>query len=396
MELQSALKCTLLTALLGALGVVSGSAQYTFTSGSDGSYGPLNILTNTTLVMPSDGIFRCTSIYVATNATLKFTPNALNTPVYLLATNNITINGTIDVSGFANNGSQGGLGGPGGFAGGNGAYSSLAASDGHGPGAGTCNPSLGSYGIGSASYATTPNNVQATTNNGVTYGSALLIPLVGGSGGSGSPTGYGGSGGGGAILIGSNTRIDANGSVISSNPNFNPGGYANYGCGSGGAIRLIAPVMTGAGLLSVASGYNTYWGIWGASGRIRIDCMDRRSLALTLNPSSVATIGANMLVFPTNNSHLDITQVAGTNITVGTSAPVFFTLPQDSSTNQTVIVQASNFGAVVPIRVALTPDNGSSSSYITNIDNTVNNPASVTVPVVVPVNVQVQVNAWTR
>ena len=50
----------------------------------------------------------------------------------------------------------------------------------------------------------------------------------------------------------------------------------------------------------------------------------------------------------------------------------------------------------MPIRVVLTPDNGSSFSYDTNIDNTTINPTSVTVPVVVPVNVQVQANAWTR
>jgi hypothetical protein len=102
-----------------------------------------------------------------------------------------------------------------------------------------------------------------------------------------------------------------------------------------------------------------------------------------------------MVAIPTNAPRLDITQVAGTNITVGTSSSVFFMLPLGSSTNQTVTVQASNFGAVVPIRVVLTPDNGPSSSYDTNIDNTAS-PASVTVPVVVPVNMQVQVNAWTR
>ena len=103
-----------------------------------------------------------------------------------------------------------------------------------------------------------------------------------------------------------------------------------------------------------------------------------------------------MVVFPANPPHLDLTQVAGTNITVGTASPVFFTLPQGSSTNQNVTVQASNFGAQVPIRVVLTPDNGSSSSYDAQIDNTTVNPATVTVPVVVPVNVQVHVNAWTR
>src|SRR2546422_6070205 len=98
---------------------------------------------------------------------------------------------------------------------------------------------------------------------------------------------------------------------------------------------------------------------------------------------------ANMINFPQNPPRLDITQVAGTNIAVGTGAPVFFLLPQGSSTNQTVTVQASNFGSTVPIRVVLTPDNGPGSSYAAQIDNGGASPASVTVPVNVPVNVQV-------
>ena len=102
-----------------------------------------------------------------------------------------------------------------------------------------------------------------------------------------------------------------------------------------------------------------------------------------------------MVAIPANPPRLDITQVGTNTIAVGTGAPQFFMLPQGSDTNQIVKVQASNFGAVVPIRVVLTPDNGPGTSYDTNIDNTLT-PASVTVPVVVPVNVQVQVNAWTR
>jgi hypothetical protein len=102
-----------------------------------------------------------------------------------------------------------------------------------------------------------------------------------------------------------------------------------------------------------------------------------------------------MVVFPSNPPRLDITQVAGNNIPVGTNTSASFMLPPNSSTNQTVTVQASNFGAVVPIRVVLTPENGPGSSYDTNINNNVS-PASVTVPVVVPIGVQVHVNAWTR
>ena len=102
-----------------------------------------------------------------------------------------------------------------------------------------------------------------------------------------------------------------------------------------------------------------------------------------------------MVVFPPNAPRLDITQVGTNNIPVGTSSSVVLSLPPNASANQRVTVQASNFGGVVPIRVVLTPDNGASSYYDTNIDNTVS-PASVTVPVVAPVNVLVHVHAWSR
>ena len=70
----------------------------------------MNITTNTTLALPTNGIFNCTTITIASGATLKFNPNALNTPVYLLATNDVTINGTIDVSGSLGTALLGGAG----------------------------------------------------------------------------------------------------------------------------------------------------------------------------------------------------------------------------------------------------------------------------------------------
>src|SRR4051794_21507101 len=75
-----------------------GSPQ-AFSSGSDGSYGAMNIVSNTTLPLPPDGRFNCSTIQVASGVTLKFTRNALNTPAYLLATNIINIQGIISVSG---------------------------------------------------------------------------------------------------------------------------------------------------------------------------------------------------------------------------------------------------------------------------------------------------------
>ncbi|MCW5551991.1 MAG: hypothetical protein KIS67_07465 [Verrucomicrobiae bacterium] len=386
----------LLAALLGALSLPHVHAQFTFNSGSTGGYGPMHITTNTTLDLPPDGIFHCTTITVASNATLKFTPNTLNTPVYLLAQGDVVIDGTIDVSGQAGTASSGGAGGPGGFAGGNPGTGGFPASDGHGPGAGRAGTGLAAGSrVGTGGYGGVGSLYEIGTNHGSTYGSPLLVPLTGGSGGGGRHDGYAGLGGGGAILLASNTRIHVSGVIVSSGSIRD---ISACGYGSGGAIRLVSPSVSGGGSLDARGG--SWTGsptiYYGGAGRIRIDCMDRRALALNLVPSSVATIGANMVVFPPNAPRLDISQVGTNSIPVPATAPAFFLLPQGSPTNQTVRVQASNFGAVVPIRVVLTPDNGPSRSYEAEIDNTTINPAEVTVPVVVPVNVQVHVNAWTR
>lgn len=380
------LRTALQACVLGGLTASPVQAQFTFNCGSDGSYGAMNITSNTTLALPPDGKFHCTTITVASNQTLRFTPNALNTPVYLLATGDVTVEGTIDVSGAASTGILGGAGGPGGFAGGRPPYLGMPPSDGCGPGAGKS----GSLG-GSGAYG----SYCGDAGHGAVYGSVLLLPIAGGSGG-GASSSRGGGGGGGAILISSNSRINLVGKVLS---NGGGGGKPSQYCsGSGGAIRLLAPIMSGKGIVDVKGG-NVYLFAdeYAGSGRIRIDAMDKHLMDFSYAPYSAVSLGANMIPFLDPTPRLDITQVAGTNITVGAGSPIFFYLPQGSSTNQTVTVQARDFGAVVPIRVVLTPDSGSNSVYNAQIDNTTVNPASVTVPVVVPtVNAQVQVNAWTR
>ena len=130
-----------------------------FVSGSDGSNGALNVTANTVLPLPADGILKYTTITVANGATLTFAKNALNTPVHLLATGDVQISGTIDVSSTApvdgNGRLIGGTGGPGGYDGGASGYFSplntRQAGSGQGPGAGKRGPS-GSNGSGS--YAT--------------------------------------------------------------------------------------------------------------------------------------------------------------------------------------------------------------------------------------------------
>jgi hypothetical protein len=59
-------------------------------------------------------------------------------------------------------------------------------------------------------------------------------------------------------------------------------------------------------------------------------------------------------------------------------------------------VRARDFGGVVPIRVRLTPESGDAITVDAQIDKTVNNPATVDVPVTLPVNTGVIVMVFTR
>lgn len=354
-----------------------------FNSGSDGSMGALVVAAHTNLVLPPDGIFHFTTITVNSARNVTFTRNALNTPVYLLATGDVIINGEVIVSGGRGTAVSGGLGGPGGFDGGppNGA--------GLGPGgglAGTGNFNLPES-AGCGVYAVrAPLTDTDSTNQGLPYGSPLIVPLIGGSGGGGMTNG-GGGGGGGAILIASNTRITTTGlGVVRAQGGFGHGTSPNGG--SGGAIRLVAPEVSELSL-QVVSG-NSY----GNVGRVRVDTLNRPAAA-SLN-GHPASLGSFMTVFPPLNQKLDILEAAGTVIPEGTNAPVVVLLPTGTSSNQSVTVQARDFAAVVPIEVVLTPETGLPITLQTTIDNTTANPAIVTVPFTFPVNVAVHVHAWRR
>lgn len=374
-----------IAAILGA-GLLTTSAQG-FNSGSDGSYGPLNITSNTVLNMPPDGIFRCTTINVQPGYTLSFNPNPLNTPVYLLATNDVVIAGAINLVGAAASGQNGGKGGPGGFDGGSGGFDLIPPGAGQGPGAGKAaqNVSVGTMQAGPGAYGRAAT--ATSTNKGAVYGSKLLMPLVGGSGGGGNPgtPGQGGGGGGGGILIASSTRI-----VFGGANNILAYGGGGASGGSGGAIRLVSPRIEGFPNLGVNSqdggaGY----------GRIRIDVIERDALNLGFDPTYMS-LGSFMQVFPVTNARLDITQAAGTNVPEGTAGPVIVELPFGSTTNRTVSVQARDFGGVVPIRLVLTPEAGVPQVYDATINNSTLNPATTNINVTVPVNTRVAVQAWTR
>jgi hypothetical protein len=387
------MQTTALVAIITVMTSLNLMAQ--FNPGSTGTNGPLNVTSNMTLDLPPDGIFNFTTITVTSGRTLTFNPNALNTPIYLLATGDVLIDGTIAVNGTPPTGSIPGAGGPGGFAGGFGGQPlNVTAGDGAGPGGGKGSAALGSYG----------------TN----YGNALLVPLIGGSGGAGrdgSP-GPGGSGGGGAILIASPTKITINGSIQAVGGDI-PTYWCDesfYGAGSGGGVRVVAPVVDGSGTLNTrgglfhrsAPGCGCY--IWcrdndlryGQAGRVRIDCLDRNAFR-NLNYAGTMTRGSQMFVFPTNGvPRLDVIEAAGTAIPEGTAFGVSVDLPVGSSTNQIVRVQARNFTNDVPISVVVTPENGPSRTVQATIFQSSGNPPVAAVNVQISAGTVNRINAWTR
>ncbi len=385
-------------ALALAGGSSSARAQL-FDFGSDGSFGTISVGDNTTMTvnLPPDGIINATTVTVGSGGTLRFNRNPLNTPVYLLATGNVLVRGQIDVSGKGgtSNPPIGGRGGPGGFDGGMPAFGGgVPPGAGHGPGAGLGQTATVQAGLAAYGTAAPPNLARPT--NGLVYGSPLLIPMLGGSGGGGTlgSPGLGGGGGGGAILIASNTRIDipSPGSVIAN-------GGRPSGCqvneGSGGAIRLLSPVVAGNGFIEVSSGECAAAGY----GRIRVDSIDRTALQLGFRPnSSTTSVGSTMFAFPDVIPRLDIIEAAGQIIAEGEPQPVIVLLPFGSTSSRTVYVRATHFmgEGLIPIDVVLTPDNGDRVIYPAVIDLAANNPGQVTVNVEVPVNVNTRIEVWTR
>lgn len=255
-------------------------SAFAFISGSTGALGALAPVSNTTVILPPDGILNYTTVTIPSGVTVTFQPNSANTPVTLLAQGNVTIGGQLYVNG-ANGlvatpaGSTvqlGGIGGAGGYRGGQGGQKGLANNSGA-PGQG---PNAGSSGRFDAV-------VTANGNYGAESAFVSLIPLFGGSGGGGGTGdatlwGTSGGGGGGALLIASSTQIivQTTGTVAANGGNgpiytLDCSPYSG-GPGSGGAVRMVAPQITVQGGVSAVGGGGGCVAGVGGPGRIRIEC----------------------------------------------------------------------------------------------------------------------------
>ncbi|MDA8087953.1 MAG: hypothetical protein M0Z75_14790 [Nitrospiraceae bacterium] len=378
--------------------LLSGSFAYAvstpFSSGSTGADGAFSPTSSVQLQIPPNGVFNFTTVNIPSGVTVTFAKNTVNTPVYVLATGDVNIAGTIDVSGGNAIALMPGPGGPGGFDGGYGGGSGTGGK-GLGPGGGVpgipnsaeCEPGApGGYGTSTGGYGCT----------GVVYGNIQIIPFIGGSGGGGgsysnNDAGAGGGGGGGAILIASSGTINITGSILA---NGGQGAYCSAapycdsgGNGSGGAIKLMANTISGNGSISAVGASGNYNNI-GGYGRIRLEANQITRTALS---SPVYTfIVEPGPVFVSNIPSLQITSIAGQPVQnpSGSYGTPDITLPAGTTNPVQVGISAANIPTGTVITVSVVPQLGAASNYSsTGLAGTLQSStatASVTLSLTVP------------
>lgn len=303
-------------------------------------------------------VFKYSSVIISNNATLTFANHPSRAPVVWLVNGNVTIGGTLSLTG-QNYIPAPGLAepGPGGFRGGSGRFTpGVGKGAGFGPGGGSFQSSDSRWGAG-GSYGS------VGADGPLTYGNPSTLPLIGGSGGGGG--GYrepdvSGGGGGGAILIACSGTLSAAGTIRASGGNGSDGGNPDYysGGGSGGALRLVAATLSGTGVIQTLAGGGARPG---GLGRIRIERVSNNSsLQITPDPS-VVTLQANdtpLIWLPSDGPTARIVSIGAVGAPADPRAAfgtfgADVTLPQVSTTP--VVVETTNAEAASIVKIRVSP-----------------------------------------
>ena len=351
-----------------------------FSSGSTGADGALDFSNlapgtivefnpdsfNPRLDPDRDNVYHFTTINVPAGVTVKLTARYLNGPVYWLATGAVQINGTLDLNGqngqnssaLINSGARfPSIPGAGGFGGGFGAFGSALPQIGNGPGGGLL-ATRGDHNGGSAGHASSSacSDVQAPA-----YGNAFLVPLVGGSGGAGGHSGAGGGAGGGAILIASSISISVNGSVEAiggKGGDFSDVFRVKGGAGSGGSIRLVAPILSGTGTVNVSGGPNPNGGLCGSNGRIRMEAF-QHGLSIVMAGGGQRSFPNALSIPSTPPSSVRVVSIAGVALPPNPTGS--FELPDvniDASAATSVIIEGRFVPVGTIVRLHLVSEDG--------------------------------------
>lgn len=319
--------------------------------GADGTDGALNITEDTTIDLAASGsyvadewavVFAYSSVDIAAGTTLSFTNHPRKAPVVWLVNGDVTINGTVVLSG--------GDGdypptlaepGPGGFSGGMGQKNgTVLASAGYGPGGGAAVSIAYNYagGVG-GSYGTQGEQFNTTTAaSREPYGNASLVPLIGGSGGGGRTGGdnrIGGGAGGGAILIAATGTVTIDGALVADGGNSS----SDTGGGSGGGIRIVADTIAGGGTVSAIGGSSRFDG---GMGRIRFERVNNSMTSVTnqvIPPPSVIDLLPNdtALVFPPNDAPTAKVLSVGGQVIPDDPAASFGAEPADAKLDESAL-----------------------------------------------------------
>tara|TARA_R110000850_G_scaffold259265_1_gene386072 strand:- start:7381 stop:8841 length:1461 start_codon:yes stop_codon:yes gene_type:complete len=380
-------------------------AAMAFDSGSTGSDGAFNPTVNTVLDLPEDGIFNFTTVNIPSGVTVSFNRNTTNTPVVILASGDVTVAGAITVNGgrsadvgAAGDGNIGddglpGLGGPGGFDGGRGGeVGRTDAGNGLGPGGGSgsktppfegCSSTAYRYGGGGGGFrgnGGTSTWSGCAIQGGVSYGTSLLLPLIGGSGGGAGVaaaafSGSGGGGGGGALLLASSGTVTVTGAIRADGgaggSSVGSGSGTAGGGGSGGAIRIVADTITGNGAISAAGGsagvmnnlgYSIRAAGNGSSGRIRFEA---NTYTRTAASNPVHTFGEPGPVFVAGMPSLAIASVGGVAAPASPTGNADITLPADTQNPLEVVFQTSGVPVGNIVELTVTPAFGEPVTVVT-------------------------------
>lgn len=308
-------------------------------------------------------VFKYTSVTIPAGKTVVFQNNAAYAPVVWLVSGNVSILGTVNLSGAVQ---TGGLltaaePGPGGFRGGRGAGPGLEGSAGHGPGGANYLTTGFARGSG-GSYASLPTSGSLL---GPVYGNNMILPLIGGSGGSASRNDLsnGGGAGGGAITIASTDTIGIWGAIYA-----NGGGGVFGGGGSGGAVRCVAQRLEGSGVAQAVGGAAALSP--GGSGRIRFEANEFSAPPPGTAPQASVTAPGNPILIwpPADAPSLRVTQITpmgGSAINAPADPRPAGGIPDVVlNTNQPVIVSiaATNVPLDWPVIIRVVPHGGASFS----------------------------------
>lgn len=315
---------------LATLLTVCVAMAQSFSSGSTGANGPLDLTTgDQTVQLPPSGILNYTTVNIPIGRTLTFQGNLTNTAAVILAQGTVTVSGTINVS------AAGLTPGPGGF------YGGFGRQAGFGPGA------------GQPAFA----GVLPSMHDGTWIGPLSLVPNIGGSGGGGTSgcgsNVYGGSGGG-AITIASSTSVSLSGAILA-NPSLG-GGVGGNECGQsgssggGGAVRLVANSINVSGEITGA-----VVRLEGPIGQVTYTGYGTAPVVANINP----------LIAPTIPPSITFSSIGG--YAVPSSSGSSFTtidllLPTQLQDPIPVIVQATNVPVGSPVSITFGGPGGPTST----------------------------------